>query len=663
MRRAVAVVIIFTVFALPCCTWRSRSRNITKLNYEVRAVSLKSLQETLRTCQPRNSCPPETFDLAAINKIDGVIVDEKGGDLILFGRTQANSPPLRLEDFIVALRNVWMKYASTDGGVTQYTPPGCSIDPVPEVLEQLNSIGRKITGSNTVAGKTDYIEEWRHNCTKPQSVRVMGVPFDSHFAQVLVKADYDMKSIVNGTDKVGVAGLVSLSDMMFEAARNEVLEHRPITVAPSSLHRFWFYPGQSRYEENDGIVFIRECPVKLLTEQMYLSHGGGMVGAGTSDSMAGDFVESFTAHYEEVAEKRPIYSELNNLFRFVAAAEIIKSSRQAAGIDLSYLLEAYPLAQTAVSRTLPGRDTLKEFSESEGPPQGGRTVQLWLPSCGGVDIALGDDLITRQRSQLLDGLKADIVGSRKGGKDFYWTVADRERVYDDNLSNQRTGDINRSDDRVRLLTVVYSPPNYVVYDGGSGEFFRGSKVSDFVKKLGEAAGGNRERSFVFSLKDFPDEKADAFVKTFNRLNSQQGEEAHVSAVMRDDGITDLQEVLFSRDVELEGHSVVEQITNGPLKGGGKARITFRARVKGALKRIAVTIVSASREAVQEFVGLITSHFASRTLRADPLAAVIAQYSRVIREKYPGTEFSVTVEEEIKGIEVGGLDPGPLRLDG
>ena len=47
----------------------------------------------------------------------------------------------------------------------------------------------------------------------------MGVPFDTHFAKVMVNADYYMKRLVNGSVDLNVAGFRSLMSMSVDAGK------------------------------------------------------------------------------------------------------------------------------------------------------------------------------------------------------------------------------------------------------------------------------------------------------------------------------------------------------------------------------------------------------------------------------------------------------------
>src|ERR1700682_1725591 len=86
-------------------------------------------------------------------------------------------------NFVVALRNAWLQYAPLKDNVYQYSNPGCSIDPNPAIVHELQRIGNfKVSSSGDA---TQSIDNWNRVCEGQQAVRVLGIPFDTHFAQVM----------------------------------------------------------------------------------------------------------------------------------------------------------------------------------------------------------------------------------------------------------------------------------------------------------------------------------------------------------------------------------------------------------------------------------------------------------------------------------------------
>ncbi len=338
------------------------------------AVSLRVLQQRLR----KGGGPTQRLlTLGGLRRVDGYILDQSRGDVILFGVTDSTLPELRTEDFAVALRNTWLRYVRMEGGARIYAHPGCTIDPTPAVLGDLEQLGAA-SGQD----QTAFARAWCQKCSAPQAVRVFGVPVDSHFAKVMVEADYFMKRLSDGSANLGVPGFQSLMDMLMAIAREDVAGDRPVSLPGTLMNRFWLSAGQTRYGEDAGAVAFEECQVVLLTEEERLV-AGGVRGRGRPHPLARAFANSFTSRYAEVADRKPIYREA--LYRFVALARILKSH----GVDaeLAFLLDEFAVPRIDLRPTVPGLANVRTAEYRRALSQGYQTVRLCLPSCGGVHIS------------------------------------------------------------------------------------------------------------------------------------------------------------------------------------------------------------------------------------------------------------------------------------
>jgi hypothetical protein len=388
-----------------------------------RAVSLRALQSRLQRALAKGEVTDDLLHLCGITRVVGYVVDESNRDLVLLGEVEPGAPPLHVEDLAVALRNAWLRYASRQGRTLFYSDPGCSIDPDPRVIQRLNEIGQS-------EAMGEEIDDWCATCAEPQTVRVMGVPFDSHFAKVMVEADYLMKRAVDGSLELGIPGFTSLASMTLAIAHDDLAAGRPLSLPRSSLNRFWFYLGKAGFQEEEGVVTIEHCPVVLLTEEQHLTREG-LSGLSRPDPLAQRFAESFGAHYRQIAAKRPIYLELEGLFRFAALAQLIKYQRVKA--DLDYLLDQFPVHEVRVDRTLPGIYRVKSIEKRRDIPGGYETTTLWLPTCGGVNMAVRinrDNFrqapakkTTHAGKQAAGGRKAQILKARPSPDALSWDIS------------------------------------------------------------------------------------------------------------------------------------------------------------------------------------------------------------------------------------------------
>jgi hypothetical protein len=103
--------------------------------------------------------------LAGLTRVDGYVVDRVNDDVILFGVAES-APELHVGDLVVALRNAALAYAELRGNTYYYSAPGCSIDPDPDVIRQLQYIGNEIF-QNAASGSESGLERWNRICRQP----------------------------------------------------------------------------------------------------------------------------------------------------------------------------------------------------------------------------------------------------------------------------------------------------------------------------------------------------------------------------------------------------------------------------------------------------------------------------------------------------------------
>lgn len=336
------------------------------------AISLQVLQQQLQS----GKISADIMQLGGIKQIDGFVVDTKTHDVILFGRA-GKGTPLFLDDFVTALRSVMIDNA----------PPGCSIDPTETTLLKIRQFNQAFSIITSVTTANAVLEEFKQIGAEAQKVRVMTVPHNSHFAQVMVTADYYTKRISNGTAVTDLKGFKSLAALATEQLHQDVAagKHPQLTM----YNRFWFTPGAVQFSPGDGIVRLTQCEIKLLTEQEFLNPQGKLVGSGNEQPMAQEFVQEFTKRYDEIAAAAPMFADLKSLFRMVAIAKGMQydNTLSNTGLNLDYLLNKYPVNPARVPQTLPGITEVKKIEIK----QTNRNIYLWLLSFGGVDMDIKID--------------------------------------------------------------------------------------------------------------------------------------------------------------------------------------------------------------------------------------------------------------------------------
>jgi hypothetical protein len=414
------------VVVMPAC----RSKEVPLGQVQRTALSLRGLQKALSRCQPAESCAAELLQMGGITWLEGYVVDPEHDDVVIYGQRLADWPEQSTADFVVALRNAQLRYALKRDNTYTYSDPGCSIDPDPNIVAQLQAL----------RDQEDYLQRWEDVCQSPQAVRVLGIPFDTSFAKIMVDADYFMKRIVNGTAGLGLSQFESLSEMRKRQDERDVCSGRKTKKAAFSLNRFWFSPGKTLLDVDDGhrTTKIDACEVTLKTEQEHLAETG-IAGTGAADPLAQRFAHQFTDRYRDIAAQKPIYKQLEQLYRMVALAKLLK--REASLPSLTYLLEGYQVPTVSVERSLLGiahvtesthrcsneagekRGSIWTFScsRSASLPRGkdnlGSLVRVTAPSCGGVSVAINAD---EPRRRDLSPIRRLVLAARPAPDALLW---------------------------------------------------------------------------------------------------------------------------------------------------------------------------------------------------------------------------------------------------
>ncbi len=245
---------------------------------------------------------PETGDTVVAGPAEGFAED-------LVGRVRGintGRPVLRLDDLVVALR------AYPPGG-SKRKLIGVSIDPTQEGLERLRQTIANL-GSGIRPGNDVRVASMLREALGKQTVCVEGVSPQTHFAQVLVEADYRMKLIGIGLEKppVRIPSFVSRAN--------------PRSIARHALQRWYFVPQYKCVRETaDGFaVQLEGRGVQLVGESEFVQEGGVRLQGGTESKASKEFCNAFTAQYAKLADAEPVYAELRNLIDLSVAAAFIQ---------------------------------------------------------------------------------------------------------------------------------------------------------------------------------------------------------------------------------------------------------------------------------------------------------------------------------------------------
>jgi hypothetical protein len=264
---------------------------------------------------------PEEHDIVLAGFAEGWKVDERGH---LVGLTTGR-PVILLDDLLVALRSA---SESAAGGIT------CSIDPSPEGLQRLAEYVKTLTTIENPQTTIHTIEQ----LLGPQTISLRGVPPTSHFARVLVAADYRMKRLGMNFEPAPVAGLPSYIQMLRPGSRG----------MQSMTPRWWLVPNYAPLATDDkGLAFeLRGAKVKCLTEETFFGDNGARAQTGKVSPVAQQWADNMTARYDELSLREPIFGQLRNCMDLaIVAALIFKENLPAAAdLNLGLLLDSAQLA-------------------------------------------------------------------------------------------------------------------------------------------------------------------------------------------------------------------------------------------------------------------------------------------------------------------------------
>ena len=314
----------------------------------MRKISLRGLQAAIEQCRKSgHSADEELQNLAGLTRVEFVFVDAEQRDIVIAGPAEgwrvddhgnvvgrtSGQPPVQLDDLVVALRTA--KAAASGSGIS------CSIDPTEEGLRRLRPL-LNARGLNEAA--ISRLE----SALGPQQITVTGVPASSHFARVLVSADFLMKRLGMNFEPAPIEGLPSYL---------ELLQARSAAVPKNAMPRWWMEPNyEPLLKDPDALAWqLRGSGVRTLAEDGRSRSGG----AGNENGLVHKWAAAMTSRYESLARAMPAFAELRNCMDLaVVAALLVKEDLPAkAGCDLSLLLDErrvavaeYPVPHSVDSR-------------------------------------------------------------------------------------------------------------------------------------------------------------------------------------------------------------------------------------------------------------------------------------------------------------------------
>jgi hypothetical protein len=355
---------------------------------EMRKISLRRLEAVVEECAKNKKPVPDAIKyLAGLQHIRYVFVYPEQKDIVLVGPGEGwkvdakgnvigiatGRPVMLLDDLLIALRTA---RAAAQGGIT------CSIDPTPEGLARVKASPHGRDPQTVARGLESALGM--------QRISVEGVPATSHFARVLVAADYRMKRIAMNFDPSPVRGLPNYLQMVRPGART--------MLSP----RFWLEPKyEGLLRDADRLAFeLRSSGVKAMTEEDHVAASGNIEHSGKASPTAQRWADLMTAKYAELAVADPIFGQLQNCMDLAIVGALIVKERLAekAGYSMPTLMESpevQPVVFNAPKQVPSMASTLKKGRNWVISVSGGVAIQSWALA----DTAKQSDTVGPVRAQ------------------------------------------------------------------------------------------------------------------------------------------------------------------------------------------------------------------------------------------------------------------------
>lgn len=282
----------------------------------LRKVSLPRLDRALAKVQEQQLLLDRMQrQLSGLTRIDYLIVDEDGGDLILAGPAEefiqdeqqigwgrwSGRPTVRLDDWLVIWRSL-----------QRHAELGCSIDPDPARLAQL----QRFVAQNNSPALPAVVEQRFQQMTHilgNHHIRVFGVAPDSQVARVLVEADYRMKLIALGLNQP-IPGI--RSHLSF------------LTNSGNSMQRWWFVPLLEELTFLNETIYHWSGPRwQLVSQEEYLDSQGKKNDAPHTRWSTQAFAKHITEKYHVLADHIACFAELQNLLDLSLVAILIEEKQ------------------------------------------------------------------------------------------------------------------------------------------------------------------------------------------------------------------------------------------------------------------------------------------------------------------------------------------------
>jgi hypothetical protein len=318
---------------------------------DLRFVSLRQMEaEIAKTRAEGKQLPDAVRYVAGLQRVRYVLIYPDKQDIVLAGPAEgwrvdthgsvvgatSGRPVLLLDDLMVALR---VAEASNASGIS------CSIDPTPEGVQRLQQVSQQFRPGITpqIAGR--QMEE----AVGLQMITVTGVPATSHFARVIVAADFRMKRLAMNLEPAPVDGMPSYLAML----------KRGGGAANNLMPRFWL---AANYEpiarDKDGLAWeLRGKGVRCLTEQGFINSAGEKKQTGKADPVGQKWADTLTAKFDELAHEDSSFGQLRNVMDLAVVGALLVKERliERSKLQMPNLMNEQAIDEYPAPRAVPSQ--------------------------------------------------------------------------------------------------------------------------------------------------------------------------------------------------------------------------------------------------------------------------------------------------------------------
>ncbi|MEX0613100.1 MAG: DUF1598 domain-containing protein, partial [Pirellulales bacterium] len=234
----------------------------------------------------------------------------------------------------------------------------------------------------------------------PQTITVTGVPATSHFARVIVAADFRMKRLAMNFEPAAVDGMPSF--LQLARSRRGGLQN--------AMPRWWLAPMYDPLQRDaEGLAWeLRGQGVRCLTEQEFLNDAGQKQKAGDADLTAQKWADSFTEKFEELAHEDSSFGALRNVMDLAVVAALLIKERliERSGLEAPNLMNDQPLDEYPAPRMVPSQASFVKAGRQ------------WIISVsGGVQIFPWQ---VADRTEVADELASTRADHSTSSTGWYW---------------------------------------------------------------------------------------------------------------------------------------------------------------------------------------------------------------------------------------------------